>query len=189
MTRPPNGLNNWASSKGRRTAWDPSPIVLSSCLPQFSSAESPRLPVAATAQQEAITATVMGENIQKVGYRAMIQKQAIMYNLAGYARNNPDGTVGVRLQGDKDRIEKTLEAISAGTKTSSKANIIGEIQTALDPNLRRSPSSGGHRRAGRSRTPMTWSLTCDPPMTRSRQRGQGGLEHDRRKRARRQIEG
>ena len=47
----------------------------------------------ANAQQEAITATVVGEKIQKVGFRAMIQKQAIMYNLAGYARNNPDGTV------------------------------------------------------------------------------------------------
>jgi hypothetical protein len=44
--------------------------------------------------------------------------------------------VGVKLQGDKDRIEKTLGAISAGTKTSSKANIIGETQTALDPNLK-----------------------------------------------------
>jgi hypothetical protein len=38
---------------------------------------------AANAQQEAVTATVMGEKVQKVGYRAMIQKQAIMYNLAG----------------------------------------------------------------------------------------------------------
>jgi acylphosphatase len=42
---------------------------------------------AANAQPEAITATVIGENIQNVGYRAMIQKQAIKYNLAGYARN------------------------------------------------------------------------------------------------------
>ena len=92
--------------------------------------------VAANAEQEAITATVMGEMVQKVGFRAMIQKQAIMYNLAGYARNDPDGTVGVMLQGDKDRIEKTLEAISAGNKNSSKANIIGETSTPLDPNLR-----------------------------------------------------
>jgi hypothetical protein len=30
------------------------------------------------------------------------------------------------LQGDKDRIDKTPEAISAGNKKSSKANIIGE---------------------------------------------------------------
>src|SRR5580658_2696726 len=94
------------------------------------------VPVAANAQQEAITATIMGEMVQKVGYRAMIQKQAIMYNLAGDARNNPDGTVGVRLQGDKDRIDKTLEAISAGNNISSKANIIGEAPAALDPNLK-----------------------------------------------------
>jgi acylphosphatase len=92
--------------------------------------------MAANAQQEAITATVIGENIQKVGYRAMIQKQAIMYNLAGYARNNPDGTVGVGLQGDGKRIAKTLEAISAGNKKSSKANIIGETPAALDPSLK-----------------------------------------------------
>jgi acylphosphatase len=103
-------------------------VVIAGCLIGGAFAES--------AQQEAITATVMGEMVQKVGYRALIQKQAIMYNLAGYARNDPDGTVGVRLQGDKDRIDKTLEAISAGTKTSSKANIIGETQTALDPNLK-----------------------------------------------------
>jgi acylphosphatase len=76
---------------------------------------------AVNAQEEAITATVMGENIQKVGYRAMIEKQAIRYNLAGYARNNPDGTVGVGLQGDQSRIAKTLEAVSAGNKKSSKA--------------------------------------------------------------------
>ena len=93
-------------------------VVIAGCLIEVAFAES--------AQREAITATVMGEMVQKVGYRALIQKQAIMFNLAGYARNDPDGTVGVRLQGDKDRIDKTLEAISAGTKTSSKANIIGE---------------------------------------------------------------
>jgi acylphosphatase len=102
-------------------------VVVAGCLIEVAFAES--------AQREAIAATVVGEMVQKVGYRAMIQKQAIMFNLAGYARNDTDGTVGVRLQGDKDRIDKTLEAISAGTKTSSKANIIGETQTALDPNL------------------------------------------------------
>jgi acylphosphatase len=90
----------------------------------------------ANAQQEAITGTVAGEKIQKVGFRAMIQKQAIMYNLAGYARNNPDGTVNVSLQGDKDRIDKTLEAIRAGSKKSSKDNTINQTPTQLDPNLK-----------------------------------------------------
>jgi acylphosphatase len=91
---------------------------------------------AANAQQEAITGTVTGERIQKVGFRAMIQKQAIMHNLAGYARNNPDGTVNISLQGDKDRIDKTLEAIRAGTKKSSKNNAVSQSPAALDPSLK-----------------------------------------------------
>src|ERR1700731_2077366 len=45
---------------------------------------------AASAQQQAITATVTGAKIQKVGFRAMIQKETIMYILAGFARNKPD---------------------------------------------------------------------------------------------------
>jgi hypothetical protein len=59
---------------------------------------------------------VIGENIQKVGYRAMIQKQAIKYNLAGYARNNPDGTVGVGLQATKVESPKRWKLSAPGTK-------------------------------------------------------------------------
>ena len=92
--------------------------------------------VEASAQQGAITGTVSGEKIQKVGFRAMIQKQAIMFNLAGYARNNPDGTVSISLQGDKDRIDKTLKAIRAGTKRSSTNNTVSEQQAQLDPGLK-----------------------------------------------------
>ncbi len=91
---------------------------------------------AVSAQQEAITATVTGDKIQKVGFRAMIQKEAIMYNLAGSARNNPDGTVKVSLQGDKDRIDQTLAAIRAGSKKSSRNNTIAQVPAALDPNLK-----------------------------------------------------
>jgi hypothetical protein len=68
--------------------------------------------VAANAEQEAITAAVMGEMIQTVGFRAMIQKQAIMYDLAGYARNDPDGTVGLMLQGVR-RVDDDFDAASA----------------------------------------------------------------------------
>ena len=91
---------------------------------------------AASAQQEAITGAVSGKMIQKVGFRAMIQKQAIMYNLAGYARNIPDGTVSIGLQGDKDRIDKTLAAIRVGSKRSSRDNTINAANTPLDPNLK-----------------------------------------------------
>jgi acylphosphatase len=91
---------------------------------------------AVSAQQQATTATVAGARIQKVGFRAMIQKQAIMYNLAGSARNNPDGTVTVSLQGDKDRIDKVLAAIRAGSKKSSQRNTISLALATWDPNLK-----------------------------------------------------
>ncbi len=90
----------------------------------------------ASAQQQAFKGSVRGANLQKVGFRAMIQKEAIMYNLAGFARNNPDGTVEVSLQGDKGRIDQTLAAIRAGSKKSSKNNAISPIPTVFDPNLK-----------------------------------------------------
>jgi acylphosphatase len=82
---------------------------------------------AASAQPQAIAATISGPQIQQVGYRAMIQREAIKYNLAGIAQNNPDGTVHLSLQGDKDRIDKALEAIRGGTKKSSKNNNISQV--------------------------------------------------------------
>jgi acylphosphatase len=91
---------------------------------------------AASPEKQAITATVSGAQIQKVGFRAMIQKEAIMYNLAGSARNNPDGTVKVTLQGDKDGIDQALAAIRAGSKKSSKNNTISQAASAWDPNLK-----------------------------------------------------
>jgi len=49
----------------------------------------------------AISGVVSG-NVQKVGFRAMIQKQAIKYNLAGSVKNRNDKTVRFILQGDKE---------------------------------------------------------------------------------------
>ena len=90
----------------------------------------------ASAQQEAITGIVSGEAIQKVGFRAMIQKHAIMYDLAGAARNVPDGTVSINLQGGRDRIEKVLEAIRVGSKKSSRNNVVNAASAPLDSALK-----------------------------------------------------
>jgi acylphosphatase len=89
----------------------------------------------AKANQEAVAGTISGEKIQKVGFRAMIQKQAIIDNLAGTARNNPDGTVNLSLQGDKDRIDKALDIIRAGSKKSSTGNSVNLTAAPLDPSL------------------------------------------------------
>ena len=56
------------------------------------------------AKQQAVEATVSG-NDQQVGFRALVMKQAIEYNLAGLARNDANEIVHFTLQGDKKRIE------------------------------------------------------------------------------------
>jgi acylphosphatase len=70
----------------------------------------------------AVSGVVTG-NVQKVGFRAMIQNQAIQYNLAGSAKNDNDNSVRFILQGPKDRIDQALKAVSKGTKKSSNVSV------------------------------------------------------------------
>jgi acylphosphatase len=53
-----------------------------------------------------------------------------MYDLAGYARNNSDGTVSVRLQGDEDRIDQVLAVIRR------KSSDVVPVAATVDPNLK-----------------------------------------------------
>jgi acylphosphatase len=92
-----------------------------------------RTAAGANAAPEAISASVSG-NVQKVGFRAMILKQAIEYNLAGSAKNNPDGTVQFSLQGEEHRIDQAVMAIRKGTKKSSNVKV-DVSPSAVDPNL------------------------------------------------------
>jgi acylphosphatase len=81
-------------------------------------------PVSAKSKADltAVSGTVTG-NVQKVGFRAMIQKQAIQYNLAGVTENNSDGSVQFTLQGDSDRIKRALKAIRTGPKRATEVKV------------------------------------------------------------------
>ncbi len=81
----------------------------------------------------AVSGTVSG-NVQQVGFRALIQKQAIAYNLAGSAENEDDATVRFTLQGDKNRIDLAVAAIRDGTKKSSNVKVSLSPATVA-PNL------------------------------------------------------
>jgi acylphosphatase len=84
-------------------------------------------------QKQAISATVTGID-QKVGFRAMVMKQAIEYNLAGYAKNERNEIVQFTLQGHTSRLDSAVAAICEGTKKSSNVDVI-TTQTAVDPAL------------------------------------------------------
>jgi acylphosphatase len=69
----------------------------------------------------AVSGTVTG-NVQKVGFRALVQKQAIKYDLAG-STQNIDKSVQFTLQGDSGRIQEALKAIRKGPKKASNVNV------------------------------------------------------------------
>lgn len=81
----------------------------------------------------AVSATVTG-NVQRVGFRALVMKQAIEYNLAGAAKNSANDVVEFTLQGRSKRIDKALATIRNGTRKSS--NIAVKTAPApVDPKL------------------------------------------------------
>jgi acylphosphatase len=84
-------------------------------------------------QQKAISATVTGDD-QKVGFRAMVMKQAIECNLAGGAKNEPNMIVRFTLQGDGKWIDKAIAAIDEGTKRSMGVRV-SATPTAIEPGL------------------------------------------------------
>jgi acylphosphatase len=81
----------------------------------------------------AISATVTGDD-QHVGFRAMVMKQAIAYNLAGSAKNDPNDIVEFTLQGDPKRIDSAIGAIREGTKKSSNIKV-STTPASVDPKL------------------------------------------------------
>ena len=84
-------------------------------------------------QKQAVSATVTG-NDQEVGFRAMVMKQAIEYNLAGSAKNDKDEIVHFALQGDATRVAAAVAAIRLGTKKSSNIEV-STTAAAVDPAL------------------------------------------------------
>ena len=84
-------------------------------------------------KQEAISATVTGDD-EQVGFRALVMKQAIEYNLAGAAKNEADDIVRFTLQGDPARIEAAVATIRKGTKKSSDIKL-ETAPAAVDPEL------------------------------------------------------
>jgi acylphosphatase len=84
-------------------------------------------------KKEAISGTVTG-NDQRVGFRAMIMKQAIEYNLAGFTKNLPNDVVNFTLQGDGKRLANAVSAIREGTKKSSDIKV-STTQGTVDPAL------------------------------------------------------
>jgi acylphosphatase len=82
-----------------------------------------------------LRAVVHGE-VQGVGYRWSVQRQARRLGLTGYAENLPDGSVRVEAEGDPDRLDQLEAFLHQGPRWA-------EVQ-ALD--ARRVPATGEFHR-------------------------------------------
>ncbi len=86
-----------------------------------------------TEEKEAISGTVTG-NDQHVGFRAMIMKQAIEYNLGGFAKNLPNDIVNFTLQGDAQRLTDARTTIEEERRSRRTLRSL-QLGAAVDPAL------------------------------------------------------
>jgi acylphosphatase len=67
-------------------------------------------------------AVVKGE-VQGVGFRWAVERQASRLGLTGYAENLPDGTVRVEAEGDPDRLDLLEAFLHQGPRWAEVASV------------------------------------------------------------------
>jgi acylphosphatase len=70
--------------------------------------------------------------VQGVGFRAFTARHARQHNIAGYARNCPDGSVQVEAEGDPASLNAFREALQQGPAYASVRQI-DEVATTTQP--------------------------------------------------------
>ena len=69
-----------------------------------------------------LKAVVKGE-VQGVGFRWSVQRQAHELGLTGYAENLPDGSVRVEAEGDPDRLDQLEDFLHQGPRWAEVASL------------------------------------------------------------------
>ena len=64
--------------------------------------------------------------VHGVFYRAYVETRAEELKLAGYVRNRSDGTVEVRVEGERAQLEKLLEYLKTGPPAARVENVEAE---------------------------------------------------------------
>jgi acylphosphatase len=70
--------------------------------------------------------------VQRVGFRWFVREHARRCDLAGWVRNNPDGSVEVHAVGDDECVERLRRAIAAGPDGARVDEII-HVDAGDDP--------------------------------------------------------
>lgn len=73
----------------------------------------------------ALRAVVRGE-VQGVGFRFFVQRQALQLGLSGWVRNRPDGSVEVAAEGPRPSLESLLPQLQLGPRFA----IVEEVEVS-----------------------------------------------------------
>jgi acylphosphatase len=76
-----------------------------------------------------LKAVIRGE-VQGVGFRWAVQRQAGRLGLTGYAENLPDGSVRVEAEGDPDRLDQLEAFLHQGPQWAEVAAVDSQRQSA-----------------------------------------------------------
>lgn len=72
-------------------------------------------------------------HVQGVGYRYFVQKQAEIFQLKGWVRNSPDGSVLVMVQGEKAVIDTFIDYLRIGPTMSRVTNVLASPVNLCEP--------------------------------------------------------
>ncbi len=67
--------------------------------------------------------------VQGVGFRFSTQAKAEQYGVAGWVRNEPDGTVSVKCEGPNEAVQRFLSYLKQGPPSAEVTSI--EVNTAV----------------------------------------------------------
>ena len=69
----------------------------------------------------------MRGEVQGVSFRAMCQREARARDVAGWARNEADGTVSVWLEGDPEAVEAMIDWCRRGPRAARVSDVDVEV--------------------------------------------------------------
>lgn len=66
---------------------------------------------------------VVSGRVQGVGFRWFVSRQAKSLGIAGWVRNNPDGTVELEAEGEVDALDKLEAALRQGPRLADVEDV------------------------------------------------------------------
>ncbi len=72
---------------------------------------------------------IVGGHVQGVGFRYFVKRQAEVYQINGFVKNLPGGTVEIDAEGDPDRLEFFMNACRKGP-THGEVNMFHQQKVA-----------------------------------------------------------